>query len=188
MGVTVHYRGTIDDPDRIEDLEDRLVDFALDSGADVQIWRTASSTDSSRVVRGVILNLVPGQEPTSLLFSPEGWLIPLTDIEDAELGRLNEPPWCFVKTQFGSVEGHVQLVELLEALKREFIGGLEVADEGQYWETRDIAGLRATFSKLQSAINGLADGLRRYGLSAEAAEDPQIVARASSELRNKCIA
>ncbi len=176
MGVTVHYRGTIDDPDRIEDLEDRLVDFALDSGADVRIWRSASSTNSNRAVRGVILNLVPGQEPTSLLFSPEGWLIPLTDIEGAELGRLHEPPWCFVKTQFGSMEGHVRLVELLEALKREFIAGLEVTDEGLYWETRDIAKLRTTFSQLHSAIGGLLDGLRQYGLNAEAAEDPRIVA------------
>lgn len=61
-----------------------------------------------------------GQETTSLLISPEGWLINLVEIEDAEQGRLAEPPWCFVKTQFGPVEGHVALVELLAALQREF--------------------------------------------------------------------
>ena len=35
-----------------------------------------------------------------------------------------------MKTQFGSVEGHVALVELLAASKREFIPDLEVSDEG----------------------------------------------------------
>ena len=82
-----------------------------------QIWRSWADDNPERMVRGVILGIAPGQESTSLLLSPEGWLIGLTDIEDAEEGRLKEPPWCFVKTQFGPVEGHVALVEMLTALK-----------------------------------------------------------------------
>jgi hypothetical protein len=39
-----------------------------------------------RVVRGVMLDLYPGQETTSLLISPEGWLINLFEIEP---GRCN---------------------------------------------------------------------------------------------------
>lgn len=35
MGITVHYRGAIDDPQRIEDLEDRVIDFALEVEADM---------------------------------------------------------------------------------------------------------------------------------------------------------
>src|SRR5205823_206009 len=38
-----------------------------------------------------------------------------------------------IKTQFGPVEGHVALVEMLAALKREFLPDLEVSDEGGYW-------------------------------------------------------
>lgn len=57
------------------------------------------------------------RKTTSPLISPEGWLINLVEIEDAEKGRLAEPPWCFVKTQFGPVEGHVALVEMLTALQ-----------------------------------------------------------------------
>ena len=51
------------------------------------------------MVRGVILDLAPGQESTSLLVSPEGWLIGLTEIKDAEDGQLPERPWCF--TNYG---------------------------------------------------------------------------------------
>ena len=109
--------------------------------------------------------------------SPEGWLIGLTEIEDAEEGRLKEPPWCFTKTQFGPVEGHVALVEMFAALKREFLPDLEVSDDGGYWETRDLAELVRKRSLTQAAIDGLAEGLRRYGLSREAAEDPDILLR-----------
>jgi hypothetical protein len=105
----------------------------------------------------------------------ECWLINLTEIQDAEEGQLADPPWCFVKTQFGSVEGHVALVELLAALKREYFPDLEVRDKGEYWETRDLEKLRAKVGRVQAAIEGLAEGLRRHGLTAEAAEDPEIL-------------
>jgi hypothetical protein len=177
MGITIAYRGRLTDLARVEDFEDRLVDFALEIGAQVRIWRTWAETNPARVVRGVIVDLAPGHESTSLLLSPEGWLINLTEIEDAEEGRLKEPPWCFVKTQFGPVEGHVALVEMLAALKREFLPDLEVSDEGGYWETRDLAELVRRRALTKQAIDGLAEGLRRHGLSREAAEDPSILLR-----------
>jgi hypothetical protein len=177
MGISIAYRGTLADLRRVEDFEDRLLDLALDVGGLAQIWRSHSDSDPERIVRGVILDLVPGQESTSMLVSPEGWLIGLTDIENAEAGRLTEPPWCITKTQFGSIEGHVMLVELLSAMRREFLPDLEVSDEGGYWETRDLAELARRRSLIQKAMDGLAEGLRRSGLSREAPEDPEILAR-----------
>ena len=177
MGVTIHYRGQMADLSRIEDFEDRLIDFALEFGGQAQIWRTWADDNSARMVRGVILNLAPGQESTSLLISPEGWLIGLLEIQDAEEGRLSEPPWVFTKTQFGPVEGHVALVEMFAALKREFLPDLEVSDEAGYWETRDLAELIRKRTFIDGAIDALAKGLKQFGLSAEAAEDPEILAR-----------
>jgi hypothetical protein len=177
MGITIAYRGRFADLTRIEDFEDRLVDFALEIRGLVRIWRSRADGDPERMIRGVILDLAPGQESTSLLLSPEGWLIGLTDIQDAEDGLLKEPPWCFIKTQCGPVEGHVALVEMLAALKREFLPDLEVSDEGGYWETRDLAELVRLRSLTQGAIDGLAEGLTRHGLSREAAEDPNILLR-----------
>ena len=109
--------------------------------------------------------------------SPEGWLIPLFEIEATEKGRLREPPWCFVKTQFGSVEGHVTLIELLTALKNDSFPDLEVSDEGGYWESRDLDALVGKFAQVQAGIDGLAAGLRQSSLTSEAAEDPLIVAK-----------
>src|SRR6185312_4159341 len=109
--------------------------------------------------------------------SPEGWLIGLVDIQDAEEGHLHEPPWCFVKTQYGPIPGHVALVEMLAALRREFLADLEVSDDGGYWETRDLAELVRRWTFTQRVIDGLAEGLRNYGLTVEAAEDPDILVR-----------
>jgi hypothetical protein len=175
MGITISYRGSLADLGRIEDFEDRLLDLALDVGGLAQIWRSHADDDPKRMVRGVILDLAPGLESTSLLISPEGWLVGLTDIQDAECGLLTEPPWCFTKTQFGSVEGHVALIEMLRALKAEFLPNLEVIDEGGYWEARDLAELTRRRALVQAAIEGLAEGLQRHGLSPEAAEDPNIL-------------
>ena len=82
MGITVSYRGSIADLDRIEDLEDRVIDLSLEVGANAQIWRSVCDDDPRRVVRGVILDLYPGQETTSLLISPEGWLINLSETSE----------------------------------------------------------------------------------------------------------
>lgn len=177
MGITIAYRGRLADLARVEDFEDRLIDFALEVGGLAQIWRSHAEDDLQRMVRGVLLNLAPGQETTSLLLAPEGWLINLVDIEDAEKGRLTEPPWCFVKTQFGPLEAHVALAEMFAALRREFVPDLEVSDEGGYYPSRDLAELKRRHSRVQEVIEGLTEGLRRHGLSREAAEDPDILLR-----------
>jgi hypothetical protein len=180
-----HYRGRLDDLARIDDFEDRLVKLARELGGKARLWRSRDDLQSERLVRGVILNLAPGQESLSLLVSPEGWVIGLIDIEDAESGKLAEPPWCFVKTQFGPIEGHVAVVELFRALKAEFMSGLEAVDEGGYWETNDLPELVRRGEFLRRAIDGLAAGLERHGLSAEAAEDPDILCRHIERIATK---
>lgn len=176
MGITISYRGSLKDLDRVEDFEDRALDLALEVGGHARIWRSGGGKDPCRMVRGIVLNLFPGQEPTSLLVAPEGWLVNLFEIDEAQDGRLSEPPWCFVKTQFGPIEGHVALVEMLASLKQEFLPDLEVQDEGGYWETRDLAALALKWRQIQAAIDGVAEGLGRFGLSGEAAEDQEILA------------
>lgn len=176
MGITIHYRGSLVDLSRVEDFEDRVIDLALALGGDCRVWRSASEHNPTRIVRGLILDLAPGQESTSLLISPEGWLITIFEIEAAEKGELSEKPWCFVKTQFGSVEGHVAIIELFTALKKEFMPDLEISDEGEYWERHDVGLLQQKMEFLNQAMKSLETALEQTSLSPEAAEDPEIVA------------
>jgi hypothetical protein len=176
MGVTIHYRGTIDDISQVEAMEDRLLDLVFALGGKATIWRSFADHDSSRVVRGLLAELGPGQETFSLLISPEGHLTPLFQIEDAENAPFDKPPFCFVKTQLGSLHGHVAIVHLLDALKQRFCSNLRISDEGDYYETRDINRLHQQRRMVQSAMESLTEGLQEYGLNREAAEDPNILA------------
>jgi len=176
MGVTIHYRGTVDDLERIEEMEDRVVDLAFALGGRATVWRSYADHDPERVVRGVMIDMAPGHETLGLLVSPEGHLTPLWQIEEAEKTPFDKPPDCFVKTQFGSIQGHVAIVHLLDALRQSYCSNLEASDEGEYYETRDAAKLAQKMQSLARAVESLTEGLREHGLSDEAAEDPDIVA------------
>jgi hypothetical protein len=127
-------------------------------------------------VRGLMIELAPGHDTFSLLISPEGHLTPLFQIEEAENAPFNEPPYCFVKTQFGSLQGHVAIVHLLDALQQQYCSNLKVTDEGEYFENRDIDQLAKKMHFLRAAIRSMAEGLHEHGLNNEAAEDPNILA------------
>lgn len=176
MGITIHYRGTMNDISEVETMENRMLDLVFSLGGRATIWRSWASGSSSRVVRGIMIDMEPGQDTFSLLVSPEGHLTPLFQIEEAENEPFDEPPYCFVKTQFGSLQGHVAIVHLLDALRQRFCSNLEVSDEGGYYESRDVNQLAQRLKNLGAVINSLADGMRESGLSAEAAEDPTILA------------
>jgi len=132
MGITIHYRGKMDDVRQVESLEDRVLDFVYSMGGRATIWRSFDDHDSSRVVRGLMIELAPGHDTFSLLISPEGDLTPLFQIEEAEKAPFDEPPYCFVKTQFGSLEGHIAIVHLLDAIQQRYCSNLKVTDEGEY--------------------------------------------------------
>jgi hypothetical protein len=172
MAVTIHYRGKLDQLSRVEDLEDRILELALALGGTGRVWRSTPGGAPERMFRGIVLNLVPGQEATSLIVSPEGWLLGLYDLEVAGLRGFSNPPWVQVKTGLGSMEGHVALIEMFRELKQEFVSDLEVQDETGYWDSSDGLQLARDWSAM--AGGEFQPGFR--GLSVEAAEDPEIVA------------
>lgn len=176
MGITIHYQGNLEDLDSVVPLEDRLLDVAIALGGEARLWRSCADDNPSRIVQGLLLDVDPGQETLSLLFSPEGFLIPLYEIESAEQGRFTEPPHCFVKTQFGSVVGHAAVVEILAALRDEFLPNLKVSDESGYWDHRDPVKLAEMMELNRQAIEAFAEQLEQHPLSHEAREDPEIVA------------
>jgi len=175
MGVTIHFRGTIDDMERVEAFEDRVLDVAFALGGRGKLWRSYADHDPQRIIRGLMLEMSPGQETTSLLLSPEGQLIGLMQIEEAEKTVLKAAPWCFVKTQFGSIDGHAAIVELLSMMKQTWFSDLEVSDESGYWDHRDPVKLADLLAMLRAAIDEMGDAVTHYGLSPEAAEDPEIL-------------
>lgn len=88
-------------------------------------------------VRGIIATPHPDCESLILLFDGALWMRGST------------------KTQFSPLQHHVELVRLLRELAPHFTD-LEVTDEGEYWETGDLATLIARMGFLRNAIDDLA--------------------------------
>ncbi len=63
MGTTIHYHGCIEDRDRIEEFEVRVLDLAWETGASAQVWRSTAEEDPTRARRFVpaMLRRLPAQ-------------------------------------------------------------------------------------------------------------------------------
>ena len=157
MGVTIHYRGSLDDPWRVEDLKQELADIAqsvgwewhtLDDDWAIPPSATLVHSDGRATILGHLglkgIDLIPSGawESLSFLFDAGGRLSSVMKVILRCEGRL--PPdegWIFVKTQFLSPDVHVWIIGLLKYLKKRYLTNLDVNDEGGYWETGDRSAL-----------------------------------------------
>jgi len=189
MGVTIHYRGTLDDLSRIDDLCRELADI----GKSMQ-WKTDTRDDSwlgpptarlmnehgavkikgNLAVKGVTMSPGNGAESLSFKFDAKGRLRSLMDLLSESEGQpIMERPWVSVKTQFASPDLHVWIIGLLKYLQKHYISDLEVSDEGEYWETGDRDALVAKMQFINEKINWVSNALTSSefgdmkGLSAE---------------------
>ena len=68
----------------------------------------------------------------------------------------------FTKTQFANdaLKTHVGVIELLDILKSDYAVAMNVVDEGEYWEKRDIGVLGTNMGTLASMIRNFGDRLQ----------------------------
>lgn len=153
MGVSIHYRGRLDNMDHLPALRDELMDIASGLGwqywildADWHVPADASLTHSGKAgeikghlgLKGIQLKPTGQSEPLDFFFDSEGNLrspMSVVLIQDGMLRR--DDAWISVKTQFSSAQMHVVIIGLLKYMKRRYLSNLEVTDEGEYWNTGD---------------------------------------------------
>lgn len=194
MGVTIHYRGRLNDVDQLGALCNELADIANAMGwqsttlnddweqpADARLRHTAAGMhiDGHLGLKGIQMTPVEGAESLDFFFDREGNLRALMTMILLLDGTLDpRDAWISVKTQFAPPEVHVWIVGLLKYLKKRYISDLQVSDEGQYWETGDIRVLREKLDFINAKIEHLSTAFSAgcfgdtLGLSAE-----QIAAR-----------
>lgn len=189
MGVTIHYRGTIDEPAQIRDMQRELVDIAASMGWDHSMldddWAVPPSAalvheQGSAKIKGHLglkgISLFPGGGGESLSFFVDaaGRLRSIMGMVLQCEGRTTpESDWVSMKTQFLSPDIHVWIVGLLKYLRKRYFSDLQVNDEGGYWETGDRAALEAKMRLLNEKLDALAMDIKSgslgdlAGLSAE---------------------
>jgi|GEM_PF-5328398 len=148
--IMLKYQGQIESLILVEEFEDHVLQTALALGSRVHLWRSSTKYSPGRLVRGLLLQLCPGQSPVSLLLSPEGLLIPEHAAEEATFAPLLEQPWCEVRTHCGGMDGHTALTELLEFMKRSWFPNLIVQDATGYWEHRNPQRLQQRFREAEA--------------------------------------
>ncbi len=173
MGVTLHYRGRLDDVKRLPELRAEVADIAgtlhwpvteLDDDwaepVTARLGAEPGHIEGNLGLKGLLVKPHPRSELLTLCFdqagnlrSPMGMLL----ILDGTLKP--EESWVFVKTQFAGPDAHVWLVGLLKYLRKRYISNLEVNDEGGYWDTGDRKELERRMAFIKSKLNSLSASL-----------------------------
>ena len=153
MGITIHYRGKMENIAHFPSLKDELIDIAkimdwqwheLDedlfkpAGARLVVKDGQAEISGHLPLKGLSIKLHADCESFDLYFDKDGNLsAPLLFIMVNEGSIKEEEAFLSVKTQFAPAEVHIAVVNLLRFLKKRYIPNLEVHDEGGYWETSD---------------------------------------------------
>ncbi|MCX7840889.1 MAG: hypothetical protein N2559_15750 [Anaerolineae bacterium] len=164
MGITIHYSGKLDDPRVLPQLLAEARHFCFQRRwryLDVDdriIGKLDDETPVDDVMRGIIIQPHPQSESVFLTFNQDGELC--FYIPQAAPGHFWRNTSLFTKTQFAPLDVHVSICELFTLIRDKYFPGLQVVDEGEYWETRDLARLAENFETLNTLINKIADALQ----------------------------
>ncbi|MCF8105576.1 MAG: hypothetical protein K9K64_08840 [Desulfohalobiaceae bacterium] len=170
MGITIFARGSIDKTDDIPVLiaeikevagkkgwNYEVIDDDFDQLSQVELEHNKEDSslniNGSLGLKGILIDVGPGVDTLALLFDRSGVL---TDVMSQvvwlqDKGRDDRLSIC--KTQFGSIEGHISIIEILDILKDKYMTNLEVTDEGDYWTSRDRELLSEKRAVLEHYIN-----------------------------------
>ena len=170
MGMTIHYHGRLDDPDRLDDAlamirawcEDyewpcRWLDFELKGPHITFEDGEEHIVELDTRWRGWTIQPHPKCESLLLAFDDDARLMMCFDAADGERMVMYS---LFVKTQFAPPLTHIEICELLHRLQDEFARqGLVVNDEGGYFETGDEKRLLELRETIEQAMDVLKDAL-----------------------------
>lgn len=198
MGVTIHYRGTLDDSARLPVLCDELADVAqamgwsairidddYDAPADARLHHDSDGAhvEGNAGLKGIVLTPNDGSESLWFCFDRESQLRSLLGQVLLLDGTLKpEESWASTKTQFSSPERHVWMVGLLRYVQKHYVSNLEVRDDGGYWDTGDLAELRRRMNLIDGMIADMTTALASPRFAALAGQSADEIAAAIEKL------
>jgi len=153
MGITIHYKGKLNNPALVYSVTDELKDISEIMNWEYSIldkdWNLPLTAEflqrGNRVeitghlpLKGIRINLHPKCESLSVFFDKDGNLQSVLGmVLNRNEDKKSDSDYLFIKTQFAPPEIHITIIKLLKYLKDKYIPDLNVIDEGSYWETED---------------------------------------------------
>jgi len=184
MGVTIHYKGRINDPVIINSLIDEISDICEDMKWEYTIIEKEENDIDHPPIQGIVFSIHEECEPVGFIFDKNGRLrspISIPFYEENDKHQLV----VSVKTQFSSPDIHIVLIKLLRYIKSKYIENLEVTDEGEYWETSNKARLKYLFDFLNEKLNIICDILEGNKNKFSKSDSPEQIADKIEELLSK---
>jgi hypothetical protein len=175
MGVSIHYRGKMADISIVDVLCDELAlvadkmnwtctrlddDWSKPTDATIEVTEKGSQITGHLALKGIAFSIHPRCESLRFFFDACGTLCDPVSMALINEGALKpEDVWIAVKTQFAGPETHVWIVGLLKYIQEHYLPGLEVRDEGEFWETGNHETLKEKMNLINDKINVISDEL-----------------------------
>ena len=156
MGVTIHYKGQSKSPDLIPDFVVEVADICQTHNWKYHYIDETEKDPIGMVLRGI--HFKPHEESESVFFAfdSEGYLCNFLSMI-LGMRRDAKQQWVFTKTQFAGPETHIEIIHLLEYLKKKYFKKMTISDEGGYYPDKDKDLLNSRMGFLNNAINTISD-------------------------------
>lgn len=200
MGVSIHYRGRINDISLVPELCEEITDIARIMKMPYQRlnddWseppNASFSTEEVGTVigtpglKGISVSPHPDSESLALFFDREGYLrcpLGMLSIIDGSIDP--DEAWVSRKTQFAGANTHIWMISILSYLKKKYIHNLEVSDEGEYWDTKDVTVLSEKIEFINKKMNWLSEKLTSAPVAGISDMTPEEIADYIEKLLNE---
>lgn len=180
MGLSIHYSGSIANPDFLQELISEVKDIAAVYEWPCEIFNSEFPNNHfgkvtfNNSLYGVSFT-PPGCESVFLSFLSNGKISGPTQLEFfGKTDKEEEKKYLYivsVKTQFAGVEVHMILVHLLRYLSQKYFARFNINDEGYYWETSDEIVLRENFQKYKDLFNSFTSAIHKHPFQANESVD-----------------
>jgi hypothetical protein len=156
MGVTIHYKGRLKSPDLIPSLIEEVADICQTHN-----WKHHYINETEQDPIGMVLKGIhfkPHEESESVFFAfdSEGNMCNFVAMI-LGIKQNSKQQWIFTKTQFAGPDTHVEIIHLLQYLKKKYFKKMSISDEGGYYPKHDRTLLESRMGFLKNAISTLSD-------------------------------
>jgi hypothetical protein len=180
MGLSIHYSGSIANPDCLSELICEVEDIAAVYEWPCEVFNSEfpnnhfGKTTYNNELYGVCFT-PPGCESVFISFLSNGKISGPAQLEFfGNASKEEEKKYLYivsVKTQFAGIDVHIVLVHLLRYLSQKYFARFNVSDEGSYWETSDENILRENFKKYSDLFNSFSSAIHKHPFQANESVD-----------------
>jgi hypothetical protein len=170
MGLSIHYSGSIANPESLPELISEIEDIAKVYDWPYKIFE--SKFPENQFGRETFLDGIygicftpPGCESVFISFLSNGKISspPLLEL----YGDENNPEKKYlyivsVKTQFAGADIHMLIVHLFRYVSQKYFARFNISDEGNYWETSDENILKENFKRYSDLLHNFSAAMKNH--------------------------